>query len=67
MELDPSGKVRAYEIRPTAIRSREKLSYPQVQAYFNRKGFRTKDALEGKGSPVAVSYTHLDVYKRQGQ
>ena len=52
MELDPSGKVRAYEIRPTAIRSREKLSYPQVQAYFNRKGFRTKDALEGKGSPV---------------
>ncbi|MDR1194471.1 MAG: RNB domain-containing ribonuclease [Peptococcaceae bacterium] len=47
MTLDRLGKVLSYLIRPSVIRVREKLSYPQAQGYFNRLGWNTKDALVG--------------------
>ncbi len=51
MTLDSRGKVTSHDIRPTVIRVRERLSYPQVQGYLNRHGWSTKEALaalEGK-------------------
>ena len=49
MTLNRKGVVTDYQIQPTVIRVRERLSYPQVQGYLNRQGWSTREALAGKG------------------
>ena len=55
MDMDGSGTVIRYEIRPTVIRVAERLSYTQVQAYLDRHHWGTRDALEGRGSTASQS------------
>jgi len=52
MTIDGSGDVVDYEIRPSVIRVREKLTYPQVQGFLNRQGWSTKAALAGEGGVI---------------
>lgn len=49
MTLNKRGAVTGYEIRPSLIRVRERLTYAQVQGYLNRRHWSTKDALAGRG------------------
>ena len=49
MTLNEQGAVTGYEIRPSVIRVRERLSYPQVQGYLNRHHWSTREALAGIG------------------
>ncbi|MEA4892508.1 MAG: RNB domain-containing ribonuclease [Peptococcaceae bacterium] len=65
MELNEGGRLTGYQIFPTVIRSQEKLSYPQVQAFYNRRGFRTRDVLEGRQSPVEAAVKAADYFSRE--
>ena len=65
MEVSPKGEVTKYQIRPSVISSREKLSYPQVQAYYNRCGFRTKEVLAGGRSPVQAKTRAEDYFSQE--
>jgi ribonuclease R len=52
MTINSTGQLVSYTISPSVICVREKLSYPQVQGFLNRKGWSTKAALDGQGGVI---------------
>ncbi|MCL1805545.1 MAG: RNB domain-containing ribonuclease [Clostridiales bacterium] len=53
MTLNKRGAVTGYEIKPSVIKVRERLTYAQVQGYLNRRQWGTKEALAGRGGGAA--------------
>ena len=61
LPLESRGAKQTAEQRIPAV-----LVISNAQIVQNREILEQADVLEGAGNPVPVSYTHLDVYKRQG-